>query len=117
VRCIARSFRKPHHHHPSGRLSEGEDNADVIDISLLAITLSEAVLFDVFHQCLHKICDDRLAALQSSPPPPSSSSSNKEVAETAQQIVRAYNMEVLRLSKHLGPVIYRSCSPITTIRS
>ena len=79
----------------------------MIDISLLAITLSEAVLFDVFHKCLHRICDDRLAALQSSPPP-SFSSSNKEVAETAQQIVRAFNMVVLRLSKHLGPVIYRS---------
>lgn len=111
VRCIARSFRKP-----SGRLSEGEDNAEV-DISLLAISLStlfafvkrsdvvsqlsEAVLFDVFHECLHRICDDRLAALQSSPPP--SSSSSNEVAETAQQIVRAFNMVVLRLGVD-GPV-------------
>lgn len=115
VRCISRSFRKPHHHHhPSGRLSEGEDNAEV-DISLLAISLStlfafvkrgdvvsqlsEAVLFDVFHECLHRICDDRLAALQSSPP----SSSSNEVAETAQQIVRAFNMVVLRLGVD-GPV-------------
>jgi hypothetical protein len=114
VRCISRSFRKPHHHHPSGRQSDGEDNAEV-DISLLAISLStlfafvkrgdvvsqlsEAVLFDVFHECLHRICDDRLAALQSSPP----SSSNNEVAETAQQIVRAFNMVVLRLGVD-GPV-------------
>lgn len=129
VRCIARSFRKPHHHHhASGRLSEeemGDSNSNAeVDISLLAISLStlfafvkrsdvvsqlsEAVLFDVFHECLKRICDDRLAALQNSSPSPSSSSingngSNSEVAETAQQIVRAFNMVVLRLGVD-GPV-------------
>jgi len=109
VRCISRSFRKPH---PSGRPENVE-----IDISLLAISLSalfafvkrsdvvsqlsEAALFSVFHECLHRICDDRLAALaqqaaQNSP-------SNNDVPETAQQIVRAFNMVVLRLGVD-GPV-------------
>lgn len=131
VRCISRSFRKPQHpqqqQHPSGRLLSGEEEGSAeVDISLLAISLStlfafvkrsdvvsqlsEAVLFDVFHECLKRICDDRLAALQQSPPSSSSSSSsndnngsNNEVAETAQQIVRAFNMVVLRLGVD-GPV-------------
>lgn len=78
------------------------------DVPLLAITLStlfsivkrtevvktltEKCLFEVLYECLYRICDDRLLH------PSQAVSDSPESMETAQQIVRALNMIILKLS-------------------
>lgn len=104
VKCVARSFDLP---------SEPTASSNMVavlgfDVPLLAITLStlfsivkrtevvktltEKCLFEVLYECLFRICDDRLLH------PSQAVAELSESMETAQQIVRAFNMIILKLS-------------------
>ena len=76
-----------------------------IDVSVIAISLSilfsvvmrsdlvshlsEGCVFAVFHRCLMHICDPRLTG---------GAGDDAESMETCQQIVRAFNMTIVKLA-------------------
>lgn len=103
--CIARAFDLP----VLDQQSSAPSNAiQGVDVSLLAISLSvlfsmvkrpevaaklsEDTLFEVFHECLHRICDVRITQMAQQ-----SDALGLESKETAQQVARALNNIVLKL--------------------
>lgn len=96
--CISRSFDIP----PSTPKCSGINIG--IDVSLVAISLSilfsvvknvelvdslsETCIFNIFYRCLSHICDPRIT----------NCNSDTESIETCQQIVRAFNMTIVKLA-------------------
>jgi hypothetical protein len=107
VKCIARSFDLPAKDSQAGAAFATNGNLG-LDVSLLAISLSalfafvkrldvaqklsEKSLFEVFHECLRRICDPRITQLVQK-----SGAMGVESKETATQVVRALNMIILKL--------------------
>ena len=108
VKCITRAFDMPAEVNSGTATNNSLISNLGFDVPLLAITLStlfsivkrnevvvtltEKCVSECLYECLFRICDDRL--LKPSP----SVVENTEFMETTQQIVRALNMIILKLS-------------------